>query len=144
MGAPRSNDADLRSQQLALGLIRALEHMRQAIPRGDGTYVAPYLDPITTTAFEELTSLGSNGFAEENWRSKYRHLILAQLFLLDLWDRTAGQAPPVEWFDRIFLRYQDFLRAKVVPTCPAAEGLLSNAPASEILAKRISFRGRRA
>jgi len=45
---------------------------------------------------------------------------------------------PIEWFERIFARENDFVRVHIVPDHPAsAPSLITHQPASAILAERL-------
>ncbi|GAA5846265.1 hypothetical protein JCM9279_005881 [Rhodotorula babjevae] len=118
--------------------VRAFETIRKVTPVGDGYYRMPYLDPVTATAYQDLNNIDSASSGSATWRTKYRHLLSIQLFLLDLWDRSAGKDVPVEWFDRIFACDNDFVRVHIAPDCPvSAASLIWDEPASVILAERL-------
>ncbi|GAA5906482.1 hypothetical protein JCM8208_004673 [Rhodotorula glutinis] len=135
---------EVRKQQRLLGAVRGLDIMRRCTPLvdRDNMYAVPFVDAISAVAYHEGAYICTSDGDEEPWRTKLRHLMLVELFLLDRWDRTAGQAVPVEWFDRHFARFNDFVRVKVAPTRPeAVEKLLTIQPASVVLADRRPWTG---
>ncbi|GAA5914393.1 hypothetical protein JCM8208_002836 [Rhodotorula glutinis] len=126
-------------RQGALAVVRALETMRRA-PRkgGPGMFRMPYIDPVQSTAYHDFYNIDKRGSGVEPWRTKYRHMLAVELFLLDMWDRSAGKDVPVEWFDRLFARDEDFARVLIAPDYPIhAARLITGESASFVFAERL-------
>ena len=129
-------------EQDVLVYVRALETVRRTSRFNDDLFYVPYVDSITSLAYHDQVRTQTDPYASDPWRTKYRHTLLVQLFLLDLWDRSAGKDVPVEWFERLFARYNEFLRTEVAPLHPQlADKLLKRKPASELLAARLAVYG---
>ncbi|GAA5914377.1 hypothetical protein JCM8208_002829 [Rhodotorula glutinis] len=139
LATPHPEGSNEYARQVVLGAVRAFETMRTAPPKGgSGMFRMPYLDPVTATAYHEFYNIDTRGSTREPWRTLYRHRLAVELFLLDMWDRSAGKDLPVEWFDRLFARDEDFVRVHIAPEYPATSTkLLSGEPASVILADRL-------
>ncbi|GAA5914388.1 hypothetical protein JCM8208_002832 [Rhodotorula glutinis] len=139
-------EAVTSAQQLFLGTIRAYEVMRQATTPADvKRVIVSCRDPMAALALDEVSTARPDSVNLEPWRTKYRHFVLVQFALLDLWDRTAGQAPSVEWLVRIVERLNDFVSTEVEPLHPrVAAKLFSAMPSSETLADRLALYGGRA
>ncbi|GAA5846152.1 hypothetical protein JCM9279_005838 [Rhodotorula babjevae] len=131
----------LQAEQLTtmLGVVRSFEAIRLGIGTSAHLPNRPGLDPLTVTAFYDMVIASRDHHLFEPWRPEHRHLTLIQFFLLDLWDRSVGREPPVEWFDRLFARYGDFVRVKIAPTQPQlAQRLQVRAQTSDALGARLA------
>ncbi|GAA5846255.1 hypothetical protein JCM9279_005877 [Rhodotorula babjevae] len=133
----------LMALQSVLGDFRALDVTRQTRTQADEkASLVPYHSPIATLSFDEVTSGRPDRLNPEPWRTKFRHLSLVNASLLGLWDRTAGQEPPVEWLERSIERLNNYVRIEIEPTHPhVAKKLLMEEPPSEMLANRLAVFG---
>ncbi|KPV71650.1 uncharacterized protein RHOBADRAFT_47605, partial [Rhodotorula graminis WP1] len=133
------------TRSAVLEVLRALEALRLGIGPSTIVPVTSGIDPVMVTAFHDLFIANDVGTLAEPWRPLHRHLTLIIFFLLDLWDRSAGKEPPSEWFDRLFARYNDFVRVKIAPTQPQLASTLNvGTSASEILSARLQVASKRA
>ena len=130
-------------RQGVLGSFRAFDVTRQTGEQADGKAMhVPCHNPIATLSFDEVGTVTPDQLHLEPWRTKYRHLSLVQASLLGMWDRTAGQEPPIEWLERSIERINDFVRIEIEPTQPhVAKKLLLEEPVSEMLAARLAVFG---
>lgn len=114
-----SSSEEIRPQaQHVLPLLRAYEALRQTPDNTDGFISPPGLDPIAILSCYEIRVMRTPDWPDEPWRTKWRHLMLASVVILEAWSNESKEPPPVDWIAQSHSRLDDFIRTTVAPTHP--------------------------